>query len=79
MHVFGLANPLVRFQHRKSHLPIGYHTCSATVLIYTRRQSVMTLVMEPWPANSTTFSCQLSRTLIAPETGSLDVPGREPT
>lgn len=46
--------------------------------IYTRRQSVMVRPMQPSPATSTTFSCQLRSTLIAAVAGSF-APGRPPT
>lgn len=35
--------------------------------------------MHPSPATSTSFSCQLSKTLMAADVDSLDAPGREPT
>jgi hypothetical protein len=35
--------------------------------------------MHPNPATSTSFSCQLSKTLIAADAVSLEAPGREPT
>jgi hypothetical protein len=44
-------------------------------LAHTLRQSVMHRPMLPSPATSTTFSCQLSKTLIAP-VESLPPPGR---
>lgn len=46
---------------------------------YTRRQSVMTRPMQPRPATSTTFSCQLSNTLIPAPADSFAAPGRPPT
>jgi len=38
----------------------------------------MTRPMQPSPATSTTFSCQLSSTLMAAPVGSPETPGREP-
>lgn len=35
--------------------------------------------MHPSPATSTNFSCQLNKTLMAADAGSLETPGREPT
>jgi hypothetical protein len=51
---------------------------SLNLLFYTLRQSVIVRAMHPMPATSTTFSCQLSKTLIAACVGSV-APGREPT
>ena len=45
---------------------------------YTLRQSVMTRPMHPSPATSTTFSCQLSSTLMAAPVDSAEAPGRGP-
>lgn len=39
----------------------------------------MTRPMHPSPATSTTFSCQLSNTLIAAPVDSVEAPGRGPT
>lgn len=50
----------------------------APTILHTLLQSVMVRPMHPSPATSTSFSCQLSRTLIAADAGSLETPGREP-
>jgi hypothetical protein len=46
------------------------------VHVYTRRQSVIVRPMQPRPATSTTFSCQLSKTLMAAVAGSFVDVGR---
>lgn len=46
------------------------------ILIYTFLQSVIHRPMLPRPATSTTFSCQLSKTLMAAPVDSLVAPGR---
>lgn len=66
----------------------AYFTCKFIVMLldhelhhvrlYTLRQSVMVRPMQPRPATSTTFSCQLSSTLMAAEVESLDPPCRPP-
>lgn len=45
---------------------------------YTLRQSVIVRPMHPSPATSTTFSCQLSSTLMAAPEDSFAAPGRPP-
>lgn len=47
--------------------------------LYTLRQSVIVRPMHPSPATSTTFSCQLNRTLIPAPADSFAAPGRPPT
>lgn len=47
--------------------------------LYTLRQSVIVRPMHPSPATSTTFSCQLNRTLMPAPADSFAAPGRPPT
>lgn len=56
--------------HASSQSPVSVHP------FYTFRQSVIVRPMQPSPATSTTFSCQLSNTLIPAPADSFAAPGR---
>lgn len=52
--------------------------CVASCAPHTLRQSVIVRPMQPRPATSTTFSCQLSSTLMPEPADSFAAPGRPP-
>lgn len=55
-----------------------FHILLGPAFSYTLRQSDMTRAMQPSPATSTTFSCQLSNTLMPAPADSFVAPGRPP-